>query len=108
MWTAYHKVRSSDTCDRLENLQESIKVEMSPIFCQYTGHYVFKELIKLHHPIEPLSTVAIEPLTHIEMCALWYAAGYVPRMLKKKAEKINSYSPRGYPALSVGLARRWR
>ena len=89
MWTKYHEVRSSDTyaTDWRIFLQESIIAERSPIFCQYVGHYVFKELIKLHHPIEPSSTVAIEPLTHTETCALRYAAGCVLRMLKKKLKK---------------------
>lgn len=89
MWTAYHQLRSSDpyATDWKAFLYESIKAEMSPIFCQYVGHYVFKELIKLHHPLDPLPAVAVEPLTHAETCALRYAAGCVPRMLKKKLKK---------------------
>ena len=89
MWTAYHQLRSSDpyTTDWKAFLYESIKAEMSPIFCQYVGHYVFKELIKLHHPLDPLPAVAVESLTHAETCALRYAAGCVPRMLKKKLKK---------------------
>ena len=89
MWTAYHQLRSSDTyvTDWQAFLYESIKADMSPIFCQYVGHYVFKELIKLHHPLDPLPAVAVEPLIHAETCALRYAAGCVPRMLRKKLKK---------------------
>ena len=89
MWSAYHKVRTMDTyvANWKGFLQDSIKTEMSPIFCQYVGDYVFKELIKLHHPLEQLPAVAVEPLTHAETCALRYAAGSVPRILKKKLKK---------------------
>ena len=93
MWTTYHKVRSSDTyvADWKAFLQESIKVEMSPIFCQYVGHYVFNELIKLHHPLNPLSAVAVEPLTHAETCfaiCCWLCTQNV----EEKAEEVNTSS----------------
>ena len=89
MWSAYHQVRSSTTylADWKVFLQESVQAEMSPVFSQYVGHYIFKEFVKLHHPLEPLSDAAIEPLTDAETNALRYAAGYVPRMLKNKMKK---------------------
>ena len=86
--SAYQQVRSSATyiADWEAFLQESIQVEMSRNFYQYVGHYIFKELVKIYHPLEPSSDAAPEPLTDAETNALKYAAGYVPRMLKCKMQ----------------------
>lgn len=90
MWASYHTLRCSETYhgDWQSFLQSSIKVEFSPIFCQYVGHCMFKELVKLHHPLtQTASATSNSPLTYDETNALRYAAGYVPRLLKKKLKK---------------------
>ena len=64
---------------------------MSPIFCQYVGHHVFQQLIKLQYPLTEPSEAAKtrrSALTYDEINALRYAAGYVPRVLKKKLLKL--------------------
>ena len=103
MWTAYHQLRSSDTyvTDWQAFLYESIKADMSPIFCQYVGHYVFKQLLKLYHPLDPLSAVAVEPPAHAETCfalCCWLCTQNV----EEKAEEVNASSQRGYFAVPVG------
>jgi len=64
-------------------------LEISHIFCQYVGHHVFKQLIKLSHPLDECteSSSEVQKLTYEETNALRYAAGYVPRALKKKLSK---------------------
>ena len=60
-------------------------IEISPIFCQYVGNFVFKELIQIHHPLaESSQSNPPKHLTYEEINALRYAAGYIPRALKKK------------------------
>ena len=88
MWSSYHSLRTSDNYleDWRTFLYDSISAEMSPLFCQYVGHYMFKQLIKLHNPlIDSTGCQAVHhsPLTYEETNALRYAAGYVPRALKK-------------------------
>ena len=91
MWTSYHALRTSITyrSDWQTFLKSSVSVsKVSPIFCQYIGNFVFKELIRLHHPIaESTESNSIQHLTYEEINALRYAAGYIPRALKKKLLK---------------------
>ena len=92
MWTSYHSVRTSESylSDWQAFLQKSDNVFVSSIFCQYIGDYVFKQLIKLHYPLDESSEGAVagcSMLTYEERNALQYAAGYVPRALKKKLNK---------------------
>ena len=84
MWASYHTLRCSETYlgDWKTFLQSSVRVEFSPIFCQYVGHCMFKELIKLHHPLTHTApATSSTPLIYEETNALRYAAGYVPRLL---------------------------
>ena len=61
---------------------------MSAIFCQYVGNFIFKELIRVYHPITKLAeSKSIQCLTYEETNALRYAAGYIPQVLKKKLSK---------------------
>ena len=65
---------------------------MSPNFCEYVGHYVFKELIKLHHPLDPLPAVAVEPLIHAKTCfalCCWLCT----KNVEEKAKKVNPSDP---------------
>lgn len=90
MWSSYHELRTSGSYIGKWRtfLKQSIHSEMSPIFCQYVGHYIFKQLIKLHNPISvPAQTARCSALTYEETNALRYAAGYVPRALRKKLSK---------------------
>ena len=91
MWSLYHSLRTSDAylAEWRTFLQKSGNSEVSPIFYQYIGHHVFKQLIKLHHPLESGEGMAVShpTLTYEETNALYYAAGYVPRALKKKLMK---------------------
>jgi len=52
---------------------------------------VFKQLIKLSHPLDECTESSSEvqklTITYEETNALCYAAGYVPRALKKKLSK---------------------
>ena len=91
MWSSYHSVRTSDSYISAWRafLQKSGNSTFSPIFCQYVGDQVFKELIKLHCPLESSEATATahSALTYEEINAIRYAAGYVPRALKKKLTK---------------------
>ena len=91
MWSLYHSLRTSDDYvgEWCTFLQRSGASEMSSIFYQYVGDYMFKQLIKLHHPLhvsEFKGTDHSTP-TYEEKNAIRYAAGYVPRSLKKKILK---------------------
>ena len=81
-------------------LYESIKAEMSPIFCQYVGHFVLKELIMLHHPLDPLLAVAVEPLTLAKTCFVLYC-WLCTKNVEEKAKKVNTSSQGGYFAAPV-------
>lgn len=91
MWTSYHALRTSTgyRSDWQTFLASSISVsKVSPIFCQYVGNFIFKELIRVHHPItESPKSNSSQPLTYEETNALRYAAGYIPRALRKKLSK---------------------
>ena len=59
MWRAYHTLRTSQkyTLKWKEFLGHSGS-SMSSIFCQHVGHYMFKELIKIHHPVSRVTSKA--------------------------------------------------
>ena len=91
MWTMYHGLRTSVAyhSEWPTFLQSSISIsKVPPIFCQYVGNFVFKALIKPHHPIaESTESDSFQCLTYEETNALRYAAGNIPRALKKKLLK---------------------
>ena len=91
MWSLYHSLRTSDdyTGEWCTFLQRSGATEMSSIFYQYVGDYMFKQLIKLHHPLHVSVVKGTDhsTLTYEEKNGICYAAGYVPRSLKKKLLK---------------------
>ena len=87
MWSAYHTLHTSANYLSLwKNFCKTVGAEGSPIFCQYIGDHVLKELAKLKYPISTNITIETEEaaLTYEERNGLRYAAGYVPRSLKKK------------------------
>lgn len=93
MWSAYHMLCTSDAYVNQWKafLFECGVAETSSMFCQYVGDHVFEELIKTSFPlVEPAAssdTPSQSSLTHKEQNAVCYAAGWVPRALKKKLSK---------------------
>ena len=66
---------------------------MNPV--QYIGHHIFKELIKICHPVPTVASTPPPLLTYNERNALRYVAGYIPRLLKKKIS-FNSPIEKGH------------
>ena len=90
MWTSYHSLRTSKNFRTLwESLFKQLGVNISPILCQYVSHHIFKLLITKHFTIDPTSSKSDDPkpLTLEETFGLRYAAGYIPRSLRKKLTK---------------------
>lgn len=98
-WTNYHTLRTSEdykACWRvfLGNIYGQ-STEVSVMFYQYVSDYVLKKLLKQHHPVPSTETQPIAccsqacsvGLTFEEKSGLCYAAGYVPRALKRKLLK---------------------
>ena len=90
MWCSYHKLRISDIFIAewkkfIEGGVDGIN-DASMMFCQCITDYIFKELIRLHHPLNKAkdnTSNSQSPLTYMERNAVWYAAGYIPRSLNK-------------------------
>ncbi len=90
MWTTYHTVRTSKIYHEIwASLLKQICVLSAPILCQYLGNLMFKELIALRYPRQDPSTPSssCSALTSEEIYGLRYAAGYIPRALRKKLPK---------------------
>ena len=92
IWQKYHMLRTSDTYISLWRrfIQTSIGVDLSPIFIQYVGHHGFKEALKNQFPVEHIYVDRAgvhNELTYQELNAVRYAAGFVPRALKKSLLK---------------------
>ena len=89
MWSSYHLLRTSDDyiAEWCTFLQSSGN-EMSPMVYQYLGHHMFKQLIKLHHPIQQSHQTANQSvLTYEETNAIRYSASYILTALEKKLPK---------------------
>ena len=92
MWSAYQNLRTSKVYQSLCSYFLLTKVgvtEVSVIFCQYIGDYVLKELAKICFQLSENKDITKnhDALTYEERNGLRYAAGYVPRSLKKKLTK---------------------
>ena len=92
MWRAYHQLRTSDGYVKKweKFLQAAGIAGKCSIFFQTIGDHLFKELIKVHHPLNEQvgsSSTSRLQLTYMETNAVRYAAGYIPRSLKKKLIK---------------------
>ena len=89
MWTGYHALRTSKNYRALwESLFKQLGVTVSPIFCQYVGHHIFKLLIAEHFTLNPTTSTDLpKPLTLEETFGLRYTAGNIPRSLRKKITK---------------------
>ena len=70
-------------------MQLSIGKSAFPIFYQYITDVLFKTMIKCHFPVHPVATQAhdVPPLGYQESNSLRYAAGCVPRAIRKRVER---------------------
>lgn len=87
MWNAYHTLRVSGSYLALwKKLAEEVGITgiTTPVFYQYVGHQIFKELIKLRHPLVTTSDSTPPPLTSEEISGLRYTAGYILKSIRKK------------------------
>ena len=94
LWTAYHQLRTSEKYIALwrQFLQGSVGVSSCAIFYQHVGDFMIKELIKENFKVCSSTHVDQEPVLNMyEANALRYAAGYIPRALRKKLQ--NSAEP---------------
>ena len=86
MWSSNHQLRVSDEyMEEWENFLKKSDSGCNPTFYQYAGHYIFKQLITMRHSITVHKEAALPPtLTYEEKNGLRYAAGYIPKMLRKR------------------------
>ena len=80
MWGKYHNLRiSSSYIEMWEKIVKEAGVsDPTPTFYQHTGHTVFKEVVKIRHPLNTSSSqMAPQPLpiNHMEANALRYFSG---------------------------------
>ena len=96
MWGKFHHTRTSLEFRKtwLQLMQLSIGKSVSPIFFQYVTDVMFKSMIKCRFTQAPVTDSSpsdrvdeIPPLDYNEKNALRYAAGYVPRALRKRLER---------------------
>ncbi len=91
MWSAYHTLRTSEPYlqEWHSFLQQAGSTEQSTAFIQFVGHHIFKNLIKQRFQLTVGKSTAQHTmtLTDEETYGLRYAAGYIPRLLKKKLMK---------------------
>ena len=99
IWQKYQMLCTSDTYISLwwrRFIQTSIGVDLSPIFIQYVGHHGFKEALKNQFPFEHIYVDRAgvhNELTYQELNVVRYAAGIVPRALKKSLlKKLKKYA----------------
>ena len=91
MWNSYHILRQSEKYVKKWKKMVTMaggESESSTMFIQYTGHQIMKGLVQARFPIYARdSSGGPPPLTYEEANGLRYAAGYIPRMLKKTLPK---------------------
>lgn len=91
MWGSYHTIR---TCDEFvllwKRFLDSASCEPSPILFQNLTDRVFRMMMKVAFPVVESSSSAVTPppLTHTELNALRYAAGYVCKTLRNKIKRM--------------------
>ena len=90
IWRAFHNLRTSKSyvAKWVQFLQRSTSLSPCPIFYQFVSDRAFKELMKAHFIVEQSpANVCIQELSYGEENALRYAAGYIPRALRRKLER---------------------
>ena len=95
VWRKYHLLRTSDLYQNewKSFLSKSTGIiQSSSSFIQFIGHFIFKILILTKFSLDsPILLDQIADLTHLELNAIRYTAGYVPRALIKKIKKISPF-----------------
>ena len=91
MWGKFYRTRTSTEFKELwiRLMQLSIGKSASPNFYQYITDVLFKTMIKCHFPVNTVASQVhdVTPLDYQESNALRYAAGYVPRPIRKRLER---------------------
>lgn len=91
MWESFHQLRThSDFMKRWQQfLTASIDSKSTPILYQNISDRLFRILLKqkLCVTTKPADTAYAPTLTYEEQNALRYAAGYIPRALRKKLDQ---------------------
>ena len=91
MWGSFHRLRTSVTfISRWKNfLKEVITATACPIFFQHLTSTIFMDMVRQEFPVVETGPQRQEEqaLSYEEKNALRYAAGYVPRHLKKRLQK---------------------
>ena len=94
MWGSFHRLRTSVTfISRWKNfLKEVITATACPIFFQHLTSTIFMDMIRQEFPVVETGPQRQEAqaLSYEEKNALRYAAGYVPRHLKKRLRTLLS------------------
>ena len=88
MWHKHHQLRTLDAFQKLwENFLKTSQI-ITTVILFFITTYMFRELIKkqLPAPSLPDSCNMQRCLTYEEKNALYYAAGYIPRALRKELE----------------------
>ena len=90
MWGAFHRLRTSEmfTSHWKNFLKETISANACPIFFQHLTSTIFMDMVWQEFPVVETETPRQEQvLSYEEKNTLQYAAGYVPRHLKKRLQK---------------------
>lgn len=88
LWREYHKLRCSEKYQQQwQELFQKIGSDYKPILAQYVGDHILDALVKRSTPIEDHIDEDDGAINKLELNALRYAAGYVPRNLQKKLRK---------------------
>ncbi len=90
MWGCFHTIRcSSDFVQFWKRFLALVSCEATPILFQNISDRLFRTMIKLAFPVEPISTTATPScLTHKDLNSLRYAAGYVCRTVRKRIKRM--------------------
>lgn len=91
IWRKYHQLRTSDQYQNewKSFLNKSTGIsQSSSSFIQFIGHFIFKTLMLTKFSLDsPILLDQIADLTHLELNAIRYTAGYIPQALIKKIKK---------------------
>ena len=89
IWRAFHKLRTSKpyVAKWVQFLESSTSLTPCPIFYQFVSDSAFKARIKAQFVVDQSpATICTQGLSYEEN-ALRYAAGYIPRALRRKLER---------------------
>ncbi len=92
MWGRYHQLRTTEDFSRRWKhfLLQATGAPVSPIVFQYLTDKIFRRLICDHFPTpveKQAGSTSQQRLSYEEQNAMRYAAGYIPRALRKRLER---------------------